>query len=153
MNTLQFPESYQRKRVEERLVPGVVIKFPAVMGDGKLHEKRFVVVDGGPPTLTCVMNTEINGFIKSRPDLLKCQVKVSGSYSFADYDCHFDCSQVLSYDRNEVIEVLMGDFNKVLGDVDEPLRDQLVSGLQAAVTVDPDDLATALSSLSAITYP
>ena len=66
-----FPEGFLRQQLVRQLAPGVVIKLRELMDDGEIKEKRFVVVKVDENTICCVINSQINRFIESRPALAR----------------------------------------------------------------------------------
>lgn len=65
-----FPPGFLEVQIRRNLVPGAVIKLCQKMDDGKVHEKRFVVLHVDENTTTCVINSEISAFLLRRPALL-----------------------------------------------------------------------------------
>ncbi len=62
-----FPEDFRLAQVRRRLRPGTVVKLFRRMDDDKLHEKRFIVLHVDDHTITCVINSEVSQFIRTRP--------------------------------------------------------------------------------------
>lgn len=65
-----FPKGLATASIGRQLQPGTVVKFNAIMDDGKLHEKRFLVLSVDARTTTLVMSSEISAFIRARPEIL-----------------------------------------------------------------------------------
>jgi hypothetical protein len=133
-----FPASFAQAQIKRQLKPGTVVKLSFVMDDGKLHEKRFIVLNISDETLTCVINSKISPLLSTRPHLLKCQVLVKASlHPFMDWDSHADCSRVRSYPTAEVISQLCREPSWIMGEITESLRDDILAGLKASITTSP----------------
>lgn len=146
-----FPAALVDASVRRQLIPGAVVKFVAMMNDGELHEKRFVVLHVDDQTMTCAINTQVSKFIQARPELNKCQVEMkSSSHAFMDHDSHVDCSRIREYSTNEVCAQLREHPEWILGSITIELRDEVVSGLKHSPAIPPATLSAALSSLSGI---
>ena len=103
-----FPPAYLRAQITRQLKPGTVIKLIRRMDDGKIHEKRFVVVHVDVHTITCIINSKVSTFLQQRPDMLRCQVAMGrAAHSFMNHDSHIDCSRVRTYSTAEVIDDLL----------------------------------------------
>lgn len=133
-----FPAGFAHAQIKRQLKAGMVIKLEAVMDDGRLHEKRFVVLDVSDDTLTCVMNSRISPLISNNSHTLKCQVVIDCvSHDFMDHDSHIDCSRVRPYSTAEVIAQLCKNPHWILGQITIQLRDQILAGLKASITTRP----------------
>lgn len=131
-----FPDDFRLAQVRRRLKPGVVIKLFRRMDDGRLHEKRFVVLHVDEHTATCVINSEVSHFIRARPALLRCQVIMKGDqHEFMDHDSHIDCSRVRSFLTEEVIADLMSRPEWILGDASDNCRKAILAGIKASETL------------------
>lgn len=131
-----FPDDFRLAQIRRRLKPGVVIKLFRKMDDGRLHEKRFVVLHVDAHTIMCVINSEISQFIRARPALLRCQVTMQGSqHDFMDHDSHIDCSRVRSFLTDEVVADLMSRPEWILGDASEECRLDIMAGIKATETL------------------
>lgn len=145
-----FPDGFLLAQIRRRLRPGVVIKLYRRMDDGQLHEKRFVVLRVDDHTITCVINSEINQFIRVRPALLRCQVLMrTAGHSFMDHDSHIDCSRVRSFLTEEVITDLMSRPEWILGDATDDCCDDIAAGLKASETLSLAEVESFCSSLDA----
>jgi hypothetical protein len=133
-----FPDAFKKKRITERLKPGIVIKHKAVMDDGKEHEKRYVVLSVSESTLTCVINTDLSNFIKSRAHLLNCQISVPGkNYEFLDHDSYIDCSRIRTYKTSEIISQLLAEPSWIYEKIDDPLRKKIIEAMEKSEAIDP----------------
>lgn len=144
-----FPKGLAEASIRRQLQPGVVVKFTAVMDDGKLHEKRFLVLSVDARTVTLVMNSEVSAFIKARPEMMKCQVSMdAASHGFMDYDSHIDCSRARDYATSDVVDQLINDPTLILGRVSAAVGNQVIAAIKASVTISPSVAQTLCESLA-----
>jgi hypothetical protein len=144
-----FPEEFRVAQIRRRLRPGAVIKLFRKMDDGRLHEKRFVVLHVDDHTITCVINSEISQFIRTRPALLRCQVRVRATeHDFMDHDSHIDCSRVRSFLTEEVIADLMSRPEWILGQVGDSCCNDIAGGIKASETLSVAEVEKICSSLA-----
>ncbi|CAI2407274.1 hypothetical protein [Serratia liquefaciens] len=70
--------------------------------------KYLVVVCCEPELLVLVINSEVNGFVQSRPELLDCQVDVpKADHDFLDHDSVVDCVETqTAFNLTEVRDAL-----------------------------------------------
>jgi hypothetical protein len=136
-----FSAAFTQAWIRSRLSPGAVIKLQAQMDDGKLHEKRFVVVAVDERTVTLVINSEIGPFLKARPALLACQASIRAeTHDFMDHDSHVDCSRTRVYPTGEVITQLMDHRDWVLGRINGDLRDEIIASVKRAPTLSAQEV-------------
>jgi hypothetical protein len=144
-----FPEDFRVAQIKRRLRPGTVIKLFRRMDDGRMHEKRFVVLHVDDHTTTCVINSEINQFIRARPALLRCQVLMHGAqHDFMDHDSHVDCTRVRSFLTDEVIADLVSRPEWILGDATDSCCDDIAAGINSSETLSLAEVERLCSSLS-----
>lgn len=133
-----FPASFAKAQIQRQLKPGMVIKLKAVMDDGLLHEKRFIVLSVSDDTLTCVINSRVSPLIAKNPSAARCQVSVeAATHPFMEWDSHADCSRIRNYSTSLVVSQLCDEPAWILGEITSELRDQVVSALKASVTTSP----------------
>jgi hypothetical protein len=144
-----FPAGFARIQIERQLKPGMVVKFLARMDDGKIHEKRFVVLDINEKSFTCVINSKISPLLARNQNAAMCQVSIAVAFhTFMERDSHVDCSRVRSYDTSDVIDQLCKNPTWILGKITEELRDEINAGLKASKTVPPAIAKQCCDSLS-----
>lgn len=143
-----FPPEFRQSQVKRRLRPGVVIKLEGRMDDGRLHEKRFVVLAVDEQTVTCVINSRISKYIEHRPEMLQCQVAMLQSdHPFMARDSHVDCSRTRTYATADIIRDLTRQPEWILGPISPGLRDSIVSALKYARTLAAAEAETLCRSL------
>lgn len=140
--------------IRRQLQPGCVVKFKATMDDGKVHEKRFIVLSVSARTTTLVLNSEISRFILARPEIMKCQVKIdAATHLFMDHDSHIDCSRSREYSTTEVIEQLVANPSWVLGKIGQHVGLQVISAIKSSITISPSEASSLCDSLAAALDP
>lgn len=145
-----FPKGFRKAAIERRLKPGAVIKVVQRMDDGKEHIKRFVVMSVSENVIACVMNSEINRIISSNPDIMRCQVSLSGNLPYTDRDCHLDCSRLRHLNKEDVIEQLSQDPALVLGAIDATTRDEIVAAIKYSPVIPPVEAVACCEALGAV---
>lgn len=118
------------------------------MDDGKLHEKRFVVVHVDEHTFTCIINSNVSAFLKNRPDMLRCQVLIpTDGHAFMDHDSHIDCSRTRTYSTAEVTNELLQKPEWILGKITASLRDEMIAAIKFAPTFSAKEASAICQSL------
>jgi len=146
-----FPPEYIDASIRRQLVPGTIIKFNAIMDDGKLQEKRFIILDVSGDTFTCVINSKINSFIAKNAKLLQCQVEIKKQqHPFMDWDSHIDCTRVRTYSTDNVVEQLKGVPTWILGCADNNLIDQIMAALKLSPSLSPLEVQRYCGILGAV---
>jgi hypothetical protein len=143
-----FPRGFVVSQLQRQLRPGTVIKMRQTMDDGLIHEKRFVIAAINELTITFIINTAINPFLKARPALLKCQVNMPvADHSFMSHDSSVDCSRTRSYATNEVIQDLVEQPDWILGSISTELRASIVAAIKFSPTLSAKEVAELCESL------
>ena len=143
-----FPEDFRVAQIKRRLRPGAVIKLFRRMDDGRLHEKRFVVLHVDDHTTTCVINSQISQFVRARPALLRCQVLMQlAHHDFLDHDSQIDCSRVRSFLTEEVLADLMTRPEWILGDASDSCCDDIAAGIKSSNTLSSSEVERICDSL------
>ncbi|WP_160055757.1 hypothetical protein [Pseudomonas sp. R84] len=113
----------------------------AEMDDGRMHEKRFVVLDVSEDTFTCVINSRISAFIAKNENKAKCQVQIEASqHPFMSWDSHVDCSRIRTYSRTELVDQLCAHPEWILGMTTPELRERIIAAIKISKTI-PSALA------------
>lgn len=122
------------------------------MDDGYVHEKRYIILHMDDDTVTtCVINSQISQFVRSRSTLLKCQVEMdANTHAFMDRTSHVDCSRTWVYSTDSVVEELVGRTDWILGTITAGLRDHLVAAFKFAQTLSSTDVNTIAEALRLI---
>lgn len=137
-----FPADFARMQIERQLQPGMVVKFKAVMDDGVLQEKRFVILSVTDEAFTCVINSEISNFITNRPHLAACQVPIDqASHPYMSWDSHVDCSRIRKYTKVEIVKQLCNQPDWVFGMVSNTVLSEIVDAIGRSKTI-PKALAS-----------
>lgn len=146
-----FPANYARMQIERQLQPGVVVKFEALMDDGKVHEKRFVVLDITQDTFTCVINSEVSNFILSKPHMAACQVALDlARHPFMSRNSHIDCSRIRTYSRESVIDQLCANPGWVLGVISENVLTEMTAAIQSSKMISKSQAAQCCAAIQKV---
>lgn len=146
-----FPPAFRKAQIARQLKPGAVIKLIRKMDDGRIHEKRYVVMHVDESTITSVINSEISAFISNRPALLKCQVSMpSSTHIFMPHDSHVDCSRPRQFATSDVVLDLMSKPDWVLGQITTDLRDEIVAAIKFSETISSADVELLCQSLALV---
>ena len=142
-----FPPGLAAISIRRQLRPGAVIKLRRVMDDGRIHEKRFVVIHVDERTVT-VINSAISVFVQTRPALLRCQVAMpAAAHSFMEHDSHVDCSRTHAYATNDVVRDLVKEPGWVLGAIAAGLRDEMLAALKFSPALSVHEAEVLCASL------
>jgi len=144
----RFPPEKRRAFIQQRLVPGCVIRIKIKFPEVTKHKFLVLVADDDPEIWTFIINSELNQYVKDRPHLLKCQVKIAAAdHSFLPHDSYLACDKVLHLHRADVIRELMANMGGIRGNVDDDVMDQMRAAVKFAKTLAPAEKARILSSL------
>ena len=145
----RFPPEKRRAFVEQRLVPGCVIRIEVKFPEVTKPKYLVLVADDDPEIWTFIINSEINEYVTARPHLLKCQVKIAAAdHAFILHDSHLACDKVLHLHRADVIRELMANMAGIKGSVADDVRDQICAAVKFAKTLAPAEKERILSSLA-----
>jgi hypothetical protein len=90
-------------------------------------EKFMVLVCREPKPLFLLINSKINKFIQSKPDLMAIQVLIdSTTHTFLDYDSYVDCTEPCSFDVQEIKEQIAADASRVKGNVSAEVMSEII---------------------------
>lgn len=147
-----LPPHFLRVQIKRKLVPGTVIKLNALMDDGKEKEKRYVILSASPNAICCVINSEMNAFVKTRPAVARHHVPMNASsHEFMDHDSFVDCTQTKVFPLEQVVSALMERTDWILGNITLELRDDIILSLKTSSTIPPNlskPLCEALASIA-----
>jgi hypothetical protein len=143
-----FPASLKRDAITRRLVPGVVVKFPWRLDDGRTKEKRFVVVHVSAQSVMCIINTKDVHFTFVEPALAVCQVRLPRQgHDFMDHDSHIDCSALRVFRTDEIQTILESSTERILGNVSADILLEMASALKRSPKIAPIELRAVLQSI------
>ena len=151
MNFFASAPGFLRAQFKRQLIPGAVIKLAEKMDDGKVQEKRFVVVNVTDKVFCCVINSQINQFIQNKANLLRCQVSMSkANHPFMSWDSYVDCIHTKAYAADHVLDELVNKRGWMLGNITLEVRDDIVSALKFSPALSPKDVAELCAALGAM---
>jgi hypothetical protein len=143
-----FPPEKRRAFIENRLVPGCIIRIEVKFPQTTKPKFLVLVADDDPDCCMFIVNSEIHPFIQARPHLLKCQVKIdTANHAFLKRDSYLACDKTLRLRRSDVVTELMKNVAGVQGSISTDVRDEIVSAVKAARTLSPVEKSQILVSL------
>ena len=109
-----FPKREKQKYIDRQLKPGQVLYLFCEFVTKSHQDKYLVLAYTGTRPLLFIINSKIPPFAERRPDLHKCQVKLSASdYSFLDHDSFVDCAKVIDhFDESEIRRQVIEDVGR-----------------------------------------
>lgn len=145
-----FGSAMVRASIERQLVPGSIVLVDVRFPEGKKPKLLILAARGEEDDHFLIINSRINEFIKDRPHLLKCQVKIDkASHSFLEYDSTVACHDTQRFSHAEIVDELVKGFpDCLIGAISSEVRNQIVSAVKAAVTIDEVTKGAIIDSLT-----
>ena len=133
-----FPDDLKQDYIDRHLVPGQVLYLFCDFTDPP-KEKYLVLACVEPEPLLFVINSSIPAFIARRPDMRRCQVRVTTStHPFLDHDSFINCAETIPLsDQPNMRQQLLTGVGRIKGTLDDAARRQVLNAVRAAVTVSP----------------
>ncbi len=144
-----FPPEEKRRHIRRQLRPGLVLFLDCDFTTPP-KPKFVVLVCVQPRPVLFVVNSVVSPYIRARPHLLACQVRLSKSdYPFLARDSYLDCSQpVYLTDDGAITGQLVGDLTRQRGELTKATRSQVVTVVRAARTLSQRDKAAIEAALA-----
>lgn len=120
-----FPEAAREEAAARHLLPGAVLYLPFTFpGEARAKEKYMVVVAAVSPKLVLLtINTDVNPFTASRPELNRCNVVIpQDEHDFLDYDSNLACHQAQIANEKETAALLNAEPARYCGVISRPIR-------------------------------
>jgi len=137
-----------RESMDRQLVPGCVIYLELRFDKGP-RSKYLVLAASSDSELFFIVNTAVNQFVQSQPELSKCQVVIDAAgHPFLDHDSTIACHEVYRLPRSKVIDELAADVGRLKGEISEAVREQILAAVKATVTLDPRTQTLIIAALS-----
>lgn len=144
-----FPAEKRRAFVEDKLVPGCIIRIEVKFPETTKPKFLVLVADDDPDCCLFIVNSAIHPFVEARPHLLKCQVKIdAANHAFLKRDSYLACEKTLRLRKSEVVAELMKDIGRVQGKISADVRAEIVAAVKFARTLSPAEKTNILASLS-----
>lgn len=133
-----FPPQDRRNYVNRQLKPGTVIYLHCNFTTPP-KEKYLLIACWNTNPLLFIINSKIHPYIAARPELLKCQIRMSvANYGFLAHDSYVNCSEVIdSLNRTEVEEQILADINRIKGELDQAIKHTIMEAVQGSKTISP----------------
>jgi hypothetical protein len=145
-----FSEADKHDYVDRHLRPGQVL-YLFCQFTNPPKEKYVVLTCVGPTPLLLVINSRISPFIEHRPELLRCQVRLSASdYDFLDHDSFADCSKVIdSLDETNIRGQVLADLGRAVGELTQATKREIIKAVQDAKTISNHHKKLIIDALTA----
>ncbi len=142
-----FPEPERLASVRRQLSPWRVIRlFCHFTSPPK--EKLLVVVRVAADVHVLVINSAIPPFIKARPDMVQCQVRLSKTrHGFLRIDSFLDCTRVYSIPAQEIERRLVADMRRIQSQVASDERPAVIEAIRKSRLIAKGLKAILLASL------
>jgi len=142
-----FSPDERRKSVFRRLKLGAVVRLVVAFPEGP-RTKFLVVVHVDEQCCTLIVNSRVNPFISSHPELNVCQVRVDvARHPFLRHDSHIACHDVLRLPTAAVVRDLVADERLFVGTIHREIVVEIVAAIKRAPTLTPADQAAFAGSL------
>lgn len=142
-----FSPDERRRSVFRRLRPGTVVRLVVAFPEGP-RTKFLVVVHVDEQCCTLIVNSRVNPFIASHPELNVCQVRVDAArHSFLRHDSHIACHDVLRLPTAAVVRDLVADEQLFVGRLQREIVVEVIAAIKRAPTLSPADQAAFARSL------
>ena len=139
----------QNMRLQQKLVPGTVIKLNVWFEEGE-KEKYLVLVSLSSEACCFIANSKINPFLARDPATNRAQVPMLlAEHGFMHHDSFVNCSEVVRYKTREVLADLIARPDWVMGQISLALKNGIVEALSLSSTIPPRESAPLIAALSA----
>jgi hypothetical protein len=143
-----FPPDIRRGYIEKHLVPGTVVRINVKFPNQTKTKYLLLVADEDPDYWTFIINTDINQFVKNRPELLKCQVAVDASNNqFLAHDSHVACHELMRMRREEMIRELMDSTDSMKGQISDDIKTEVIAAVKFAKTISEAEKSIVIAAL------
>ena len=144
-----FPAHTRRALIEKQLTPGCVVRITVKFTEVTKPKLLVLVADDDPDYCWFIINSEINAYVRKRPHLYQCQVKIDATaHDFLKRDSYLACDKLLRLKRDDVIRELVGNIGEHKGTVSNNVRDEIRSAVKIAATLSRAEKTKILPSLT-----
>ncbi len=134
----------------EDILPGSILYLHCSFTIPNPKNKYVLLLKLNRPSLIFVINSDINRFIQSRPELYALQMRLPASaYTFFDHDSFINCSEVKEdFLESEIVEQLTRDPQRKKGVLRNREIGEVKQMIRIARTISPRQKHAIISSLS-----
>ena len=144
-----LPHKEKDQYIEAHLKPGQILYLFCDFTTPP-KEKYLVLACPGENPLLFIINSEIHPFIATRPELKKCQVKLSASDYDLDHDSYINCSRIIDDISEEEIKRQIGkDLSRIKGELTETTKQEVVQVVSTAKTINRHVKSVIIQALQA----
>ena len=145
-----LPEQQKLEIIRRQLTIGRVIRLFCKFTNPP-KEKLLVVANIQPYPILFVINSEINAFIKARPQLLECQVQIEAAdHSFLNHHSYIDCAQATCFTMLEIESQIVQDMSRIKDCLSNELVKEIIAAVERSVTLDRKEKRWILAALSTL---
>jgi len=146
-----LPLGQARRLAEKRLTPGTIVLLQVTFPQTRETKEKFLVYAGSDGDhCYFVVNSKIHRLIEKNPDLLRCQVVIdAANHPFLKHDSHVACHEALRLPAEDVYAALCDDLSRIKGTISAAVRDQIISAVKHAVTIETATQNLIITSLAA----
>lgn len=144
-----LPPEARRQYILAKLKPGCVLRLEIKFPEKSKPKFLVLAAEDDSDYLTFFINTEIHPFIRSKPQLLQCQVKIDAAeHLFLQYTSHLACHEVKMLRREEVVHALMQDTSRLKGQISDAARNEILAAVKFAQTLSTNHKQLIISALN-----
>jgi len=143
-----FSAAEKQEHIDTELRSGRILYLYCQFTDPP-KDKFLLLACRSDPPLLFMINSEIRGFIRRRPDLLSSQVRLKASvYNFLSHDSFMDCSEVINrFGEEAIINQILSDVGRIKGKISRAMKREVVAVVKKARTITPADKELIIQAL------
>lgn len=143
-----FSSEDRRNSVIRQLQPGVIIYLNIAFPQGA-KSKYLVVAHVDRECCTFIVNSHVRDFIKARPSLAICQVRIDRArHNFLTRNSFVACHELLRLPTDQVIKELVADLGRIKGRLHSDVLTEVVAAVKRAPTLSPMEQTMIAQALS-----
>jgi len=116
--------------------------------------KFLLILSVDPLILMFIVNSGINDYIKIRPALLDCQLKLKrDDYAFLDHDSYLACEELINkFTIDQVKAQVFNDMSRLSGKITKTTRNEIVKIVYRSRVLQLDKRVIILDNLNKISF-
>lgn len=143
----KLPPQARRIIIDSKLTPGRLLHLFCDFTTPQ-KEKFLALVCINPEPRFFIINSEINTFVRKRPYLEKCQVRIDAkSHPFLAHDSFIDCTEVHPIAIAEIHRQIGADFNRIKTVLSPAVIANVIAAVKFARTLSPEEQSAILAAL------
>ena len=131
-----FPEEEKIKTFLAQLKPGCIFYLSCDFTTPP-KDKYLVLACVEPRPLFFIINSEIHEYIKKRPYLLRCQIKIDAKrHGFLNHDSYISCADAIdAFHVKDIEQQVLKSMDRIKGMVSADTRKHILSAVRSAETI------------------